>query len=154
MISGTDYQTELINTSDRCGCLTHHHIDQWGQRSPGSELKHQHLYPPPLLLSLSRSAAVSSAASTANSLRRWTGGRELTDGGDEGGVEGVLAEPEQQAGLPDAAVPDQQQLEQVVVRLRHFPAVSPGAPGGLTEPPASHTLLGTLVLDRVPLKRV
>lgn len=59
--------------------------------------------------------------------------RRLTDGGDEGGVEGVLAEPEQQAGLADAAVPDEQQLEQVVVRLRHFPAVGPSVcPGEFT----------------------
>lgn len=48
--------------------------------------------------------------------------RALTDGGDEGGVEGVLAEAEQQTRLPHAAVSDQQQLEQVVVGLRHGPA--------------------------------
>lgn len=53
----------------------------------------------------------------------------LTDGGDEGGVESVLAEPEQEAGFTDAAVTDQQQLEQIVVRLGHFPALCPGAPG-------------------------
>lgn len=46
----------------------------------------------------------------------------LTYGGDERGVERVLAEPEQQAGFTDAAVTDQQQLEQIIVRLRHFPA--------------------------------
>ena len=43
----------------------------------------------------------------------------LTDGGDEGGVECVLGEPEEDAGLAHARVADQQQLEQVVVRLRH-----------------------------------
>lgn len=61
----------------------------------------------------------------------------LTDGGDEGGVEGVLAEPEQEAGFTDAAVTDEQQFEQIVVRLRHFPAVCPGVPDNLMEPPAS-----------------
>ena len=44
----------------------------------------------------------------------------LTYGGDEGGVEGVVREAEQNTGLPHARVPDQKQLEQQVVRLlRH-----------------------------------
>lgn len=44
----------------------------------------------------------------------------LTYGGDEGGVEGVVGEAEEHAGLPHARVPDEQQLEQQVVRfLRH-----------------------------------
>ena len=43
----------------------------------------------------------------------------LTDGGDECGVECVLGEPEEDAGLAHARVADQQQLEQVVVRLGH-----------------------------------
>ncbi|KAG8001059.1 hypothetical protein GBF38_006521 [Nibea albiflora] len=38
--------------------------------------------------------------------------------------------------LPTAAVTDQQQLEQIVVRLRHFPAV---CPGDFTDPPAAST---------------
>ena len=42
-----------------------------------------------------------------------------TNGGDEGGVEGVLGEPEEHARLPHAGVADQQKLEQVVVRLGH-----------------------------------
>lgn len=43
-----------------------------------------------------------------------------TYGGDEGGVEGVLGEAEQDTGLPHPRVPDQQQLEQVIVGLRHI----------------------------------
>lgn len=82
---------------------------------------------PTRTLSLFRSVSLSPGASPP--FGRYTGKRvmrrRLTDGGDEGGVESVLAEPEQQAGLADAAVPDEQQLEQVVVRLRHFPAVRP-----------------------------
>lgn len=39
-------------------------------------------------------------------------GRSLTDGGDEGGVEGVLREAEQEAGFADAGVADEQQFEQ------------------------------------------
>lgn len=46
--------------------------------------------------------------------------RALTYCGYEGGVEGVLAESEQQTCLPDSAVSDQQQLEQIIVRFRHF----------------------------------
>ena len=44
----------------------------------------------------------------------------LTYCGYEGGVEGVLAEPEQQTCLADATVSDEQQLEQIIVRLRHL----------------------------------
>lgn len=45
----------------------------------------------------------------------------LTDRGDEGGREGVVREPEQNAGLPDAGIANQQQLKQQVVRfLGHF----------------------------------
>lgn len=53
-------------------------------------------------------------------------GRSLTDGGDEGGVEGVLREAEQEAGFADAGVADEQQFEQIIVRLRHLlaPALS------------------------------
>lgn len=43
-----------------------------------------------------------------------------TYGRDERGVEGVLGEAEQDTGLPYPRVPDQQQLEQVVVGLRHI----------------------------------
>ena len=43
-----------------------------------------------------------------------------TYGGDESGVEGVLGEAEQDTGLPHPRVPDQQQLEQVIVGLRHI----------------------------------
>lgn len=39
---------------------------------------------------------------------------------NECGVEGVLAESEQQTCLADAAVSDQQQLEEVVVRFGHL----------------------------------
>lgn len=46
--------------------------------------------------------------------------RALTDGRDKGGIKRVLAESEEQARLPDPAVPDQQQFEQVIVRLRHL----------------------------------
>lgn len=52
----------------------------------------------------------------------------LTDGGDEGGVEGVLREAEQGAGLAHARVADQQQLEQVVVGLRHVCGQRPRPP--------------------------
>lgn len=135
-----------------------------GQRSPGANictvplLPSQHPLAAPLT---SRSAAV-----TADSSRPGPGPgpRGLTDGGDEGGVEGVFAEPEQQAGLPDAAVTDQQQLEQIVVRLGHLPAASPGSSGTETEPPVPSrrprptdtpletvALLGALVRSRSPL---
>lgn len=40
--------------------------------------------------------------------------------GDEGGIKGILAEPEQQTCLSDAAVSDEQQFKQVVVRFRHL----------------------------------
>lgn len=44
----------------------------------------------------------------------------VTYGGDEGCVEGVVREAEQHTGLPHARVSDQKQLEQQVVRLlRH-----------------------------------
>ena len=42
-----------------------------------------------------------------------------TDGGYEGRVEGVLGEAEQDTRLADARVADEQQLEQIVVRLGH-----------------------------------
>lgn len=71
-----------------------------------------------------------------------TAAHRLTDGGDEGGVEGVLAEPEQEAGFADAAVTDQQQLEQIVVRLGHVPAACPGSPGTETEVSASSPSAG------------
>ena len=45
------------------------------------------------------------------------------DGGNEGGVEGVLGEPEQDAGLSHPWIADQQQFEQIVVRLGHDAAV-------------------------------
>jgi hypothetical protein len=41
------------------------------------------------------------------------------DRGYERGVESVLAETEQHARFPDAGVADQQQFEQIVVRLGH-----------------------------------
>lgn len=63
----------------------------------------------------------------------WSG---LTDGGDEGGVEGVFTEPEQQACFTDTTVADQQQFEQVVVRLGHLPVSWLGSPGTFTEPPS------------------
>lgn len=44
----------------------------------------------------------------------------LTYCGYEGGVEGVLAESEQQTCLTDSAVSDEQQLEQIIVRFRHL----------------------------------
>lgn len=51
----------------------------------------------------------------------WRGGcGVLTYCGYEGGVEGVLAESEQQTCLTDSTVSDQQQFEQVIVRLRHL----------------------------------
>lgn len=47
-------------------------------------------------------------------------GEALTDGGDEGGVEGIVGEAEEHAGLADPRVPDEEQLEeQVVGFLRH-----------------------------------
>lgn len=48
-----------------------------------------------------------------------------TDSGDEGGVEGILGEAEERARLPHARVADEQQLEQIVVRLRHVPGRRP-----------------------------
>lgn len=48
------------------------------------------------------------------------GCRVLTYCGYEGGIEGVLAEPEQQTCLADPAVSDEQQLEEVIVRFRHL----------------------------------
>ena len=43
------------------------------------------------------------------------------DGGNEGGVESVVGEPEEDASLADAGVADQEQLEQEVVAfLGHF----------------------------------
>lgn len=44
---------------------------------------------------------------------------KLTYGGDESGVEGVLAESKQQTGLSHTAVSNEQQFEQIVVRFRH-----------------------------------
>ena len=44
----------------------------------------------------------------------------LTYCGYEGGIERVLAESEQQTCLADSAVSDEQQFEEVIVRLRHF----------------------------------
>lgn len=44
----------------------------------------------------------------------------LTYGGNEGCVEGVVREAEQNTGLPHARITDEEQLEQQVVRfLRH-----------------------------------
>ena len=43
-----------------------------------------------------------------------------TYSGDEGCVEGVLREPEQDAGLPDPTVSDQEEFEQVVVGFSHL----------------------------------
>lgn len=50
------------------------------------------------------------------------GCRVLTYCGYEGGIEGVLAESEQQTCLADSAVSDEQQLEEIVVRFRHLNA--------------------------------
>ncbi|KAI3371304.1 hypothetical protein L3Q82_023918 [Scortum barcoo] len=47
------------------------------------------------------------------------GCRVLTYCGYEGGVEGVLAESEQQTCLADPAVPDEQQLEQLAKDFLH-----------------------------------
>ena len=48
-----------------------------------------------------------------------TNGSKRTYCRDEGGVESVLGEAEEHAGLPDARVADEEQLEEVVVRLGH-----------------------------------
>ena len=48
-----------------------------------------------------------------------TNGSKRTYCRDEGGVESVLGESEEHAGLPDARVADEEQLEEVVVRLGH-----------------------------------
>lgn len=40
--------------------------------------------------------------------------------GDEGGIKGILAEPEQQTCLSHAAVSDKQQFKQIVVCFRHL----------------------------------
>lgn len=45
---------------------------------------------------------------------------ELTDCGDERGVEGVLAKSEEEACLSHSAVPYEQEFEQVIVCLRHL----------------------------------
>lgn len=52
----------------------------------------------------------------------------LTDGGNEGGVEGVLREAEQGTGLAHARVADEQQFEQIVVGLRHVGGHRPPSP--------------------------
>lgn len=44
----------------------------------------------------------------------------LTYCGYEGGVEGVLAESEQQTCLSDSTVSDEQQFEEIIVRFRHL----------------------------------
>lgn len=44
----------------------------------------------------------------------------LTYCGYEGGIEGVLAESEQQTCLADTAVSDEQQFEEIIVRFRHL----------------------------------
>lgn len=46
---------------------------------------------------------------------------ELTDGGDEGGVERVLAEAEQKTRLSNSAVSYEQELEEVIVGFSHLP---------------------------------
>ncbi|KAI5100499.1 ribosomal protein S27 like [Silurus meridionalis] len=46
---------------------------------------------------------------------------ELTDGGDKGGVERVLAEAEQKTRLSNSAVSDKQELEEVIVGFSHLP---------------------------------
>lgn len=43
----------------------------------------------------------------------------LTNGRDEGRVESILGEPEEDARLADPWVTNQQQLEQIIIRLRH-----------------------------------
>lgn len=66
----------------------------------------------------------------------------LTDGGDEGGREGVVREPEQNAGLPDAGIANQQQLKQQVVRfLGHFSLKSERASASL----GLFTVVGTRI---------
>lgn len=44
----------------------------------------------------------------------------LTYCGYEGGIEGVLAESEEQTCLTDATVSDKQQFEEIIVRFRHL----------------------------------
>lgn len=44
----------------------------------------------------------------------------LTYCGNKGGIKGVLAESEQQTCLPDPAVSDEKQLEEIVVRFCHL----------------------------------
>lgn len=51
-----------------------------------------------------------------------------TDGGDVGAGEVVLGEADDEAGLAHAAVPDQQQFEEVVVGLGHGPHPPPPPP--------------------------
>lgn len=64
----------------------------------------------------------------------------LTDGGNEGGVEGVLREAEQGTGLAHARVADEQQFEQIVVGLRHVGGHRPPlAPRSLAEPRRERT---------------
>lgn len=66
----------------------------------------------------------------------------LTNGGDEGGVEGIVGEAEEHAGLADARVADQQQFEeQVIGFLRHgaLRAARPAPPGRPPSPPSHHT---------------
>lgn len=60
----------------------------------------------------------------------------LTDGGDVRGVELVVGEAAQQAGLAHPGVPDQQQPEQHVVLLRHGGGEAPG-PGARRAQPRS-----------------
>ena len=50
-----------------------------------------------------------------------------TYGGDEGGVESVVSVSEENTGLPDPAVSDQQQLEQQVIGLLGHHLVLPSA---------------------------
>lgn len=143
-----------------------------GQRSPGANICTVPLLPSqhPLAAPLTSPSAAVTADGSRPGLGPRPGPRPrprprgLTDGGDEGGVEGVFAEPEQQAGLPDAAVTDQQQLEQIVICLGHLPAACPGSSGTETEPPVPSrrprpadtpletvALLGALVRSRSPL---
>lgn len=44
----------------------------------------------------------------------------LTDRGDESGVEGIFAEPKEDAGLAHSRVPDEEEFEEVIVRFSHF----------------------------------
>lgn len=46
--------------------------------------------------------------------------RIFTYCGNEGGIEGVLAESEQQTCLADTAVSDEQQFEKIIVRFCHL----------------------------------